>query len=315
MTDPSDDAEPAAPAGSPAPTIADHDGGVARRLTTRCRIAASVLLVFAVGCLLIGVLNDFTDSTALLLLLAAGAVAWGAMLLRRAALWSSVAASPLPSSPGMPSSPGIEAVVGPPKRLSPGVPGAPVKRRLGAKVVPIHAEVDPQPGGGALVVHARADGLELVAGDGVRAWPAAWTRDSGRRGRPVPAPRRQLRIAPRRRARPGAGCCTGPPTAPCFSPPPACPTRGEPGGTVAVRRSVDCRFGTRHAALSRRFARWLPFFRPRPTARRGWSERISATRQAWETVCAGRRDGPYRQGATPCQKTPSGWSTIPSSRA
>jgi hypothetical protein len=172
MTDPSEDAEPAAPAGSPASTIADHDGGVARRLTTRCRIAAAVLLVFAVGCLLIGLLNDLTTSTALLLLLAAGAVAWGAMLLRRAALWSSVAASPLPSSPGMPSSRGIDAVVGPPKRLSPGVPGAPVKRRLGAKVVPIHAEVDPQPGGGALVVHARADGLELVAGDGVEAWPA-----------------------------------------------------------------------------------------------------------------------------------------------
>src|SRR6476620_3590340 len=68
MTDPSDDAEPAAPAGSPTPPIADHDGGVARRLTTRCRIAAAVLLVFAVGCLLIGLLNDLTTSTALLLL-------------------------------------------------------------------------------------------------------------------------------------------------------------------------------------------------------------------------------------------------------
>ena len=118
MTDPSDDAEPAAPAGSPTPTIADHDGGVARRLTTRCRIAASVLLVFAVGCLLIGVLNDLTTSTALLLLLAAGAIAWAAMLLRRAALWSSVAVSPLPSSRGISNSPGIEAVVGPPT-LSP----------------------------------------------------------------------------------------------------------------------------------------------------------------------------------------------------
>jgi hypothetical protein len=167
MTDPSDDDEPPVPGGAPTPTIADLDGGVARRLTTRCRIAASVLLVLAAGCLLIGVLNDFTTSTALLLLLAAGAVAWGAMLLRRAALWSSVAGSPLPSSRG------TDAVVGPPKRLSPGLAGAPVKRRLGAKVVPIHAEVDPQPGGGALVVHARLDGLEFAAGDGVEAWPAA----------------------------------------------------------------------------------------------------------------------------------------------
>ena len=150
MTDPSDDAARGAPGGSPAPTVADHDGGVARRLTTRCRIAASVLLVFAASGLLIGVLNDFTTSTALLLLLGAGAIAWSAMLLRRAALWSSVAASPLPNSPGISNASGTEAVVGPPKRLSPGVPGAPVKRRLGAKVVPIHAEVDPQPGGGAL---------------------------------------------------------------------------------------------------------------------------------------------------------------------
>jgi hypothetical protein len=170
MTDPADDAEPsretAAP-GSSAPTVADRDGGVARRLTTRCRIAASALLVIAGGCLLIGLLNDLTASTALLLLLAAGGWAWGVMLLRRAGLWSSVAAAPLPSSAG------AEAAIGPPKRLSPGIPGAPVKRRLGAKVVPIHSDVGPQPGGGALMVHARADGLELVAGDVVRAWTAA----------------------------------------------------------------------------------------------------------------------------------------------
>jgi hypothetical protein len=147
--------------------MADHDGGVAHRLTTRCRIGAAVLLVIAAGCLLIGVVNDLTASTAVPILVAAGVAAWAATLLRRARLWSSVAASPLPRTPG------IEAAVGPPKRLSPGIPGAPLKRRLGAKVVPIHADVDPQPGGGALVVHARADGVELLAGDRVRAWPAA----------------------------------------------------------------------------------------------------------------------------------------------
>ncbi len=173
MTDPSDDdpgrdsTVPSVPPDSPNPTIADRDGGVARRLTTRCRMAAAVLLVIAGGFLLIVVLTELTAATALLLLLAAGALAWGVMLVRRAGLWSSVAASPLPRSAG------AKAVVGPPKRLSPGVPGAPVKRRLGAKVVPIHAEVDPQPGCGALVVHARADALELVAGDDVQAWPAA----------------------------------------------------------------------------------------------------------------------------------------------
>jgi hypothetical protein len=174
MTDPSNNADPdcdaaaqGAPGGSPTTTIADHDGGVARRLTTRCRIAAAALLVIAGGSLLVGVLNELTVATALLLLLAAGGCAWGAMLLRRAGLWSSVAAAALPSSPGVP------AAIGPPKRLSPGIPGAPVRRRLGAKVVPIHADVDRQPGDGALVVHARADGLELVAGDIVQAWTAA----------------------------------------------------------------------------------------------------------------------------------------------
>jgi hypothetical protein len=184
MTDLSDDAEPdrdatvpAVPSGSPPPTgsappmgsapptVAHRDGGVARRLTTRCRIAAAVLLVVA-GCgLLIGLLTDATVST-LLFAIAAGAVLWAAVLVRRAGLWSSIAGSVLPSTLG------AEAVVGPTKRLSPGIPGAPVKRRLGASVVPIHAQVDPQPGGGALVVHARADGLELIAGDHVQVWPA-----------------------------------------------------------------------------------------------------------------------------------------------
>ena len=41
---------------SPDPTVADRDGGVAHRLTNRCRIAASVLLVIARGFLLIVVL-------------------------------------------------------------------------------------------------------------------------------------------------------------------------------------------------------------------------------------------------------------------
>ena len=79
MTDPSEDADPApagtaanVPAGVPGPTIADHDGGVARRLTTRCRVAASVLVVFATLFLLFGVLRSWSASAALFLLLAAG---------------------------------------------------------------------------------------------------------------------------------------------------------------------------------------------------------------------------------------------------
>jgi len=174
MTDPSEDGDPApagtaanVPAGVPGPTIADHDGGVACRLTTRCRVAASVLAVFATLLLLFGVLRSWSASAALFLLLAAGALAWAATLHRRARLWSSVASAPITGLVGR------DATAGPPKRLSPGIPGAPVKRRLGATVVPMRSASDPQPGGGALVVHARADGLHLTAGDEVRLSPAA----------------------------------------------------------------------------------------------------------------------------------------------
>ena len=174
MTDPSEDADPAlagmaanVPAGSSGPTIADRDGGVARRLIMRCRIAASVLLAIAVLFLLVGVLRTWSLSSALFVLLAVGALAWATTLSRRARLWSSVALAPISGVVGR------EATAGPPKRLSPGIPGAPMKRRLGATVVPIHTAVDPQPGGGALVVHARADRIALTGGDEVRLSPAA----------------------------------------------------------------------------------------------------------------------------------------------
>ena len=164
MTDPSEDADPAlagtaanVPAGSSGATIADRDGGVARRLITRCRIAASVLLAIAVLFLLIGVLRMWSFSSALFVLLAVGALAWAATLSRRVRLWSSVALAPIAGVVV-----GREATTGPPKRLSPGIPGAPMKRRLGATVIPIHTAVEPQPGGGALVVHARTDRIALT---------------------------------------------------------------------------------------------------------------------------------------------------------
>jgi hypothetical protein len=118
--------------------------------------------------LLIGVLRMWSFSSALFVLLAVGALAWAATLSRRVRLWSSVALAPIAGVVV-----GREATTGPPKRLSPGIPGAPMKRRLGATVVPIHTAVDPQPGGGALVVHARTDRIALTGGDEVRLSPAA----------------------------------------------------------------------------------------------------------------------------------------------
>ena len=169
MIDPSDDDAPAIDgavgrvrAGSPIPTIADHDGGVARRLTTRCRITASVLLLIAAVAVVLGAVRAWTAPSAIAVLLAAGALGGSALLFRRARMWSSVAAGPLPDVVTS------AAIVGPSQPLSPGLRGAPVKRRLGATVIPIRTVVDPQPGGGALLVHARADGLQLAAGDQVR---------------------------------------------------------------------------------------------------------------------------------------------------
>jgi hypothetical protein len=147
--------------GEPGGTVGDVDGGVTRRLTQRCWIAASVLLTLS-GCLLLVVLlRSWGTVSAVLALVAVAAVIPGGLLAGRARGWSMVRAASLPL-PG-----GRAAVVGPPRPLSPIRTGAPVRRRLGASVVPILADGAEQPGGGALIVHARTDGLSLADGDRV----------------------------------------------------------------------------------------------------------------------------------------------------
>lgn len=166
------------------------DGDVSRRLVRRCRTAASILLAIGIGFLLLVAATPW-GVISVLVALASGALIVGAfLLLRRGALWSQVAGSELPvvtlgfagTAPPVeqpeldsagPPVPWVPATIGPPRQLSPGLAGAPVKRRLSSSVVPVYADAGPSPGDGALVVHARADGNLLTEGDRVLVWPAA----------------------------------------------------------------------------------------------------------------------------------------------
>ncbi len=146
--------------------VLDDDGGVARRLARRSRTASAVLLVVGVAVLVVVLLLPSGLVTVLAALLAVVVIAIGAVLAVRGLLWAGVDALPVPVAGG------TAAVIGPPTHLSPVRPGAPLRRKLGAKVVPIRTADGPQPGGGALLVHARSDGEALVADDRVRVWLA-----------------------------------------------------------------------------------------------------------------------------------------------
>ena len=189
------------------PVVGDRDGGVCSRLSRRCRLAASILVAVGAGLLLIVALTSSWGLITAVVALIGGALVVGALpLARRATLWSATRGSPLPTSSirrdgptqptGAPPDPQVTAPsviaagssppvwaarIGPPRPLSPGRPGTPVKRRLGAAVVPVHCADGPAPGGGALVVHARGDDVTLVDGDDVQIFPV------GRRGVSPPA--------------------------------------------------------------------------------------------------------------------------------
>ena len=176
------------------PLVGVLDGGVSRRLIHRCRTAASILLAVGTTLLLIVALAPWGVISAVLAMAAGTALVGSLLLLRRAGLWSKVADSLLPAAApesasafrtrepapffvpdtsarsDEPAQPGAVATIGPPRQLSPGVPSAPVKRRLNTAVVPIYADDGPSPGDGALVIHARADGKILTEGDTVLVW-------------------------------------------------------------------------------------------------------------------------------------------------
>ena len=198
------------------------DGDVSRRLVRRCRTAASILLAIGIGFLLLVAAMPWGVISVLAALAAGALIVDSFLLLRRGALWSQVAGSELPvatlgfagTAPPVeraefdsagPSVPGVPATIGPPRQLSPGLAGAPVKRRLSSSVVPIYADAGPSPGDGALVVHARADGKLLTEGDRVLVWLAA-------KGLSVHYPLRQKQERPHRQFG-VVSCCTGNPTA------------------------------------------------------------------------------------------------------
>ena len=146
---------------------AEDDGGVARRLARRSRTAAAVLLVAGAALLLLAVLLPRTLLTVLAGVVSVVVLGVGAVLTVRAVFWAGVSANTVQLAGGAP------AVIGPPTPLSPVRPSAPLRRRFAAAVIPIRVFDGAQPGGGALLIHGRRDGVALVAGDGVRVWRAA----------------------------------------------------------------------------------------------------------------------------------------------
>ena len=165
------DGLPGTPRGDPGPparsSIGDSDGGVCQRLLVRCRTGAAVLVLLGAAFLLIAATRSSGMVSAGLALIAVGLLAGGALLAVRARIWSVVADTTLPPVAI------ADAIIGAPRTLSPGAPHAPLKRKLAALVVPIHRYNGSQPGGGALIVHARADGKGLAVDDEVEIWPAS----------------------------------------------------------------------------------------------------------------------------------------------
>jgi len=144
--------------------IGDRDGGVSRRLLIRIRTGAGVLGIVGVAFLLIAAIQPWGLVSAGSALVAVGLLTGCVLLARRARIWSAMADTTLPAAAA------ADAIIGTPRALSPGVPNAPVKRKLGAMVVPIHRFDGPQPGGGALIVHTRVDAAALAADDEVEIW-------------------------------------------------------------------------------------------------------------------------------------------------
>ena len=210
-------------------TVGDRDGGVSLRLGRRCRLAATILLALGAALLLAVALTSWGLISAVATLIAGALVIGAVFLARQAALWASTRLKVLPGAPtplpaGFDAAESLNAVdaslnaastpldapwsanpaplmaiVGPPRPLSPPKPGAPIKRRLSAVVVPVHLNHSEQhanqtsalgdnsalgdvdstapgdgdnsaPGGGALIVHARSDSEALRDGDRVLVW-------------------------------------------------------------------------------------------------------------------------------------------------
>ncbi len=142
--------------------IADLDGGVCRRLTTRARITSGAGMIIGTVLIVVAAIRCWDLASAALALLGLGAVMIAAVAGQRARIWSASGSSPLSAASGR------TATAGPPRPLFGSNPGDPLRRRLGAVVVPIHGSGGESPGGGALIVHARSDQMSLADGDPVQ---------------------------------------------------------------------------------------------------------------------------------------------------
>lgn len=155
------------------------DAGVPVRVRTRTAVAGALLLIPA---LLIGWTGwgwpgwlDGAAGVAFGGVLVAVLVAGAAMLLRRAVLWTRAAALAARLTSGAPSPPvdapasgqAPHATVGPSVPLHATRPGAPLRRRLPAQVLPIRAASGPLGRGRAVTVHMRSDSLLPRPGDSI----------------------------------------------------------------------------------------------------------------------------------------------------
>lgn len=146
------------------------DGGVLIRLRRRSTVAtvlAGLAAATVVGTGLLWPAWFFATITATVLGAAVTAVLTGVSVAvgRRARRWSRAAQSVAGEGPTGPADPGV---IGPPKSLHRNRPGAPLRRRHLAQIVPVRTVAGPLAGGAALLVHGRRDGELLNDGDTVR---------------------------------------------------------------------------------------------------------------------------------------------------
>ncbi len=145
------------------------DGGVLIRLRRRAAVATVVAGLAAVAVMGTGLFWPawfFVTVTAAVEGAVATAVLIGVSLAvgKRARSWARAAQSGARDGPTGSAEPGV---IGPPRSLHRNRPGAPLRRRHLAQIVPVRTVAGPLAGGAALLVHGRRDGELLNDGDAV----------------------------------------------------------------------------------------------------------------------------------------------------
>lgn len=149
--------------------VVGPDGDVLIRLRRRAAVATAlaglgVAALVVTGLWWPGWLFATVTAVAVGVVAVAALVGASAAFGRRARCWARAARSLADSGPAGPAEPGM---VGPPRSLHRNRPGAPLRRRHLAQIVPVRTVAGPLSGGAALLVHGRRDGQALQDGDTV----------------------------------------------------------------------------------------------------------------------------------------------------